>query len=310
MTSCVPRAVDERAVEPGVVGSAAVGSAAAGALVVDVAVNDHRPRRAAVVGSPVDHSRSPDLHLAAYRSLGLDTWTYDRIECRADAFDAVVAALDEQWIGLSVTMPNKVAALRFADQVSERALTVGSANTLVRGADGWSAECTDIDGVIGALGSVGVTTIDGEAVIVGAGGTARAALAAVSALGASGATVVVRDTVRAREALDAAERLELPARAVLLDDLRARVAEADVVISTVPRGSLDAMARDVAAAPVLLDAIYHPWPTAIAAAVSAAGGRVVGGLEMLLHQAVNQVELFTGRTPPIAVMRAAMETEP
>lgn len=265
------------------------------------------PRRAGVVGSPVSHSRSPDLHLAAYRWLGLSDWTYDRIECDAHGFAAMADALDERWIGLSVTMPNKVAALRFADRVSDRAITVGSANTLVRDGDGWSADCTDIDGIIGALGDAGVTAIDGHAVIVGAGGTARAALAAVADLGASGATVVVRETGRARDALEAAERLSLPAHAVTLDALRSSVAKAAAVISTVPRGSLDAVADDVAATPVLLDAIYHPWPTPIAEAVSAAGGRVVGGLEMLLHQAVTQVELFTGRTPSVDVMRAALD---
>lgn len=285
---------------------------------------DSRARRAAVVGSPVSHSRSPDLHLAAYRSLGLTDWTYERIECDADGFAAMADALDDSWIGLSVTMPNKVAALRFADRVSERAITVGAVNTLVRGTGGrgdenwvggdggnggdrgWFADCTDIDGITGALGDAGITAIDGAAVIVGAGGTARAALAAVSVLGAAEAVVVVREPTRVRAALDAADRLGLPARAVPLDALRDAVSAARVVVSTVPRGALDAVAADVAAAPVLLDAIYHPWPTPIAVAVETAGGRVVGGLEMLLHQAVTQVELFTGRRPSVDVMREAL----
>lgn len=265
-----------------------------------------RIRHAGVVGSPISHSRSPQLHLAAYRELGLTRWTYDRIECGADDFARLVDSLDSDWVGLSVTMPNKVAALRVADRPTERAVLVGAANTLVRDAQGWSADCTDIDGVIGALGDAGISAVDGPAVIVGAGGTARAAVAAVAAMGASEVELVVRDPARAQDALGTAAALSLPARTIPVEELRAAVHRSAAVISTVPRGGLDTVAADVAAAPVLLDAIYHPWPTPIAEAVSAAGGRVVGGYDMLLHQAVTQVELFTGLSAPVDAMRAAL----
>ena len=94
-------------------------------------------RKAAVLGSPVAHSRSPQLHLAAYRALGLDDWTYDRIECTADELPALVAGFGPEWVGVSVTMPGKFAALRFADERSARAELIGSANTLVRTEHGW-----------------------------------------------------------------------------------------------------------------------------------------------------------------------------
>ena len=93
-------------------------------------------RKAAVLGSPVAHSRSPQLHLAAYRALGLDDWTYDRIECTEDRLPSLVRGLGPEWVGLSVTMPGKFAALRVADECTERADLVGSANTLVRCAGG------------------------------------------------------------------------------------------------------------------------------------------------------------------------------
>lgn len=89
-------------------------------------------RKAAVLGSPISHSRSPDLHLAAYRALGLTDWTYERIECTAEQLPALVAGLGPEWVGLSVTMPGKFAALRFAAEHTARAALVGSANTLVR----------------------------------------------------------------------------------------------------------------------------------------------------------------------------------
>ena len=132
-----------------------------------------RARKAAVLGSPIAHSRSPQLHLAAYRALGLTDWTYERIECTAEQLPELVGGLGPEWVGLSVTMPGKFAALRFADARTERAELVGSANTLVRTPNGWRADNTDVDGVAGALG-----TVDGPAIVVGSGGTAPAAVVA------------------------------------------------------------------------------------------------------------------------------------
>jgi len=108
-------------------------------------------RKAAVLGSPVSHSRSPDLHLAAYRALDLHDWTYERIECDERRLPTLVGELPAEWVGLSVTMPGKRVALDVADERTERAVLVGSANTLVRVENGWRADCTDIDGMIGAL---------------------------------------------------------------------------------------------------------------------------------------------------------------
>src|SRR5690349_9328703 len=107
-------------------------------------------RKAAVLGSPIAHSRSPQLHLAAYRVLGLTDWSYERIECAAEDLPGLVDALGPEWVGLSVTMPNKFAALRYADERTRRAELVGSANTLVRTPSGWRADNTDVDGVAGA----------------------------------------------------------------------------------------------------------------------------------------------------------------
>src|ERR1700760_5114389 len=99
-------------------------------------------KKAAVLGSPIAHSRSPQLHLAAYRALGLDEWTYDRIECTADELPGLVAGFGPEWVGVSVTMPGKFAALQFADERTTRAELVGSANTLVRTDTGWRGDNT------------------------------------------------------------------------------------------------------------------------------------------------------------------------
>jgi shikimate dehydrogenase len=267
-------------------------------------------RRAAVLGSPISHSRSPQLHLAAYRALGLTDWTYDRIECTADELPALVGGLGPEWVGLSVTMPNKFAALRYADERTDRAELVGSANTLVRTQTGWRADNTDIDGVTGALGSLSDAGPRPRAVVLGAGGTAPAAVAALAQLGVDHVTVAARNPDKAARLVALAGQFGLGAGDCRLDGgaLADTVRAAAVVVSTLPVDAAAVYADVVAPAPILLDAIYDPWPTPLAAAVAAAGGRVVSGLQMLLHQAFAQVEQFTGLPAPRAQMAAALTT--
>ncbi|HET9877496.1 MAG TPA: shikimate dehydrogenase, partial [Mycobacterium sp.] len=256
---------------------------------------DPRPRKAAVLGSPIAHSRSPQLHLAAYRALGLHDWTYDRIECDADGLPALVAGFGPEWVGVSVTMPGKFAALSFADERTPRAERIGSANTLVRTAAGWLADNTDVDGVSGALESA--SHVSGEAIVLGSGGTAPAAVVALAELGVSHITVAARNPDNAARVVALATDVVVPARYCGLDGaaLGDAAASASVMVSTVPADVAAEYAPVLAGVPVLLDAIYDPWPTPLAAAVSAAGGTVISGLQMLLHQAFTQVELFTGR---------------
>ena len=250
------------------------------------------------MGSPIAHSRSPQLHLAAYRALGLHDWTYDRIECSADQLPALVTGFGPEWVGVSVTMPGKFAALRFADERTQRAELVGSANTLVRSPSGWRADNTDIDGVTGALGQV-----SGRAAVLGAGGTAPAVVAGLVELGVQDISVVARSRDKAAPLVELGARLGADARWV---ELGTPLPGIDVVVSTIPADVAAQHADTVAATPLLLDAIYDPWPTPLASAVEAAGGRVVSGLQMLLNQAFAQVEQFTGRPAPKAAMRAAL----
>jgi shikimate dehydrogenase len=256
-----------------------------------------------VLGSPIAHSRSPQLHLAAYRALGLADWTYERIECGAEELPAVVDGLGPEWVGVSVTMPGKFAALHFADERTDRAELVGSANTLLRTPRGWRADNTDIDGVMGALG-----TATGRAVVSGSGGTAPAAIVALAELGVGDITVVARNPDKAARLVELATRVGAAARFCDLDGgaVADRVTAAGVLVSTLPADVAGRYSDVFAGAPVLLDAIYDPWPTPLAAAVAAAGGRVISGLQMLLHQAFAQVEQFTGLPAPREAMIAAL----
>ncbi|ORV65092.1 shikimate dehydrogenase [Mycobacterium europaeum] len=263
-------------------------------------------RKAAVLGKPIAHSKSPQLHLAAYRALGLHDWTYERIECDAEQLPAVVGGFGPEWVGVSVTMPGKFAALRFADERTDRAERVGSANTLVRTAAGWRADNTDIDGVAGALASQG--EVAGLALVCGSGGTAPAAVLGLAQLGVTAITVVARNPDQAARLVDLGTGAGVPTRFVALDSdgLAGAVAAAEVLVSTIPANVAARYADTFAPIPVLLDAVYDPWPTPLAAAVAAAGGRVVSGLQMLLHQAFTQVELFTGLPAPREAMAAAL----
>lgn len=267
-------------------------------------------RRAAVLGKPIAHSLSPVLHSAAYRALGLDDWTYERIEVDAEGLPQLVSGLGPEWAGLSVTMPGKRAALEFADEVTPRATAVGAANTLVPLGDGrWRADCTDVDGVSGALVAAGgYVPSDGPGVVLGAGGTAAAAVVALAALDVREVVLVVRSPERAAATAEAARQSGLKVLVQRWDEVRwpELIAEASAVISTVPSSAIEEQVEVIAGARCLLDVIYHPWPTPLGTAVAARGGVLGTGLDMLLHQAFGQVEQFTGESAPREAMREAL----
>jgi shikimate dehydrogenase len=259
-----------------------------------------------VLGKPVAHSLSPVLHTAAYAELGLSGWDYTAIECDEAGLPGFVDGLDDSWAGLSLTMPLKRVALLVADEVGPLAAAVGAGNTLVLGGGRRRVENTDVTGIAAALRSAGLETV-GRAVVLGAGGTAQAAIAALAGLGATEPTVLVRDPSRAADLLAAADRLGVrPVVSGGLPDIT--LPAADVIVSTLPRTAADPL-RSASWGPgtVVLDVVYAPWPTRFAAAAAAAGCRTVSGLEVLLHQAVAQVELMTGRPGPVPAMRAALE---
>jgi shikimate dehydrogenase len=255
--------------------------------------------RAAVLGSPIAHSLSPVLHRASYAALGLD-WRYEAIECREKDLPAL---LGRPWAGLSLTMPLKRAALPLLDEVSELARAVGGANTVVYDGGRRLGFNTDVYGMVTALAEAGVRA-PGSAVVLGGGATACSAIAALRDLGLAKVTVVVRNPARAAEAVGAADRLGVE---VTVRSFADAVPDADLVISTLPAGAADTHAEPVArATDALFDVVYAPWPTMIAEAVRVRGGTVVGGFAMLLHQAVRQVSLMTGRDDvPAEAMRAA-----
>jgi shikimate-5-dehydrogenase len=264
--------------------------------------------RAAVLGSPVAHSLSPVLHRAGYAATGLDGWQYEAREVTAGELALVVAGLDEQWRGLSLTMPLKEVALEVADDVDDLARRAGAANTLVRRADGgWDATNTDVAGVTEAL-RPHLPGRPERALVIGAGATARSAVLALAGLGVTTLTVRARDTARAADLLAWAVDLGAGIRSGSVAGIDAwRTARDDVVVSTVPPAGAEAVAATVPPEHrgVLLDVVYAGWPTPVARAAAAAGMTVVSGLDLLVHQAAEQFLRFTGRPAPVEAMLAA-----
>ncbi|MEO3803741.1 shikimate dehydrogenase [Nonomuraea sp. B1E8] len=274
--------------------------------------------RAAVLGSPIGHSLSPYLHRAAYQAMGLDGWSYEAFECDEARLPGLLAELvpvrgrefggDDAWAGLSLTMPLKRAVLPLLDTVSEVAVEVGGANTVVFRDGLRHGDNTDVHGIKQALAEAGVAA-PCSAAVLGGGATAASTLAALRDLGLFQATLLVRDPARAGETAQVAERLGVSLAVETFDKIEAAT-RVDLVVSALPGGAADAFAGRLARVPALFDVVYSPWPTRAAAAVKEAGGTVVGGFAMLLHQAVRQVELMTGRSDvPVEAMRAAGEAE-
>ncbi|MFC9772789.1 MULTISPECIES: shikimate dehydrogenase [unclassified Pseudarthrobacter] len=260
--------------------------------------------RAAVLGHPISHSKSPALHLAAYGQLGADI-SYTAIDVTEQLLPGLMGQVRNQpgWCGLSVTMPLKTAMLGHVDEVRGIARTLGVVNTVSFEDDGHGARAigtnTDVAGIVNALRHAGADTAP-SAVILGGGGTAASAVAALRELGTRRAQIFVRDPARTADVRAAASSAGVDLDVLTLAEAVLPTAAADVVISTLPPRAADGLAAEIAALKtetpgVLLDVAYDPWPSLIASVWQAGGGAVVPGLEMLLYQAVEQVRLFTGR---------------
>lgn len=245
-------------------------------------------RHLAVLGSPIDHSRSPDLHGAAYAVLGLP-WVYERVEVGSGGLEAFLTGLDASWRGLSLTMPLKREVLPLLTTASRVAELAEAANTVLLVDGELRGFNTDVAGIVHALADHGVHAAD-TAHIIGTGATARSAFLAAAELGAS------RVLVSGRSLAGVAELERLGDRIGVHTEWRLYGAEVplrpDLVLNTLPGGvdPDDLPAADLG--DVLVEVPYDPWPTPRAARWGERGAEVVSGLEMLLHQAIAQVRIF------------------
>jgi shikimate dehydrogenase len=254
-----------------------------------------------VLGSPIAHSLSPALHRAAYGHLGRD-WDYGRFELAADELAGFVAGCGPAWRGLSMTMPLKEAALELGE-VDELAAMAGASNTLIFGDDGVRRLFnTDVGGLVNALTAGGVADAE-RATILGSGATARSTLVSLARLGVAEVTVVARTPAKAAVLVPLAETLGVGVR---LQDWSEPIGGTDLLVSTVNAGAADDRADELAgASAAVFDVIYHPWPTPLASAAVGRDRVVLNGLDLLVHQALLQIELMTGSSVPAAVLYQA-----
>jgi shikimate dehydrogenase len=266
--------------------------------------------RLGVIGWPVAHSRSPAMFAAAFAACGMSDWTYQRLPIAPELFDQTVRVLGASGFhGANVTIPHKQAALALADSASDAARAIGAANTLSFAADGAiAAENTDAPGLLAAIGE---PVAGKRALVLGAGGSARAAVWALLGAGAAEVSVWNRTPERA-----VALARDLGARAV------ATPAPADLLVNCTSVGlqrtateaealnQLALRADQVGSYACVVDLVYGEHPTPLLAAASAAGARIVDGLDVLVAQGALSFQLWSGREPPLAAMRAGARAQP
>lgn len=261
--------------------------------------------KAFVLGSPISHSKSPLLHQAAYSALG-EPIEYQRQETQGEDLAAVFAqhGPHDDTCGFSVTMPLKTAVLDYLDELTPFAQAVGVVNTIYwrKGVKGWSAwgHNTDVSGIVNALKTAGAPAEVQTGAIIGGGGTATAALAALAYLGLKRVDVFVRNPARAQSVVETAQRLGVTVQFEPIEAFSHQCSLYGVSICTLPAGAADHLVSDTTSPlrsqlGVLLDVTYDPWPSPLAQRWQERGGKVTSGLEMLMYQAVDQVKLFTGR---------------
>lgn len=252
-----------------------------------------------VAGHPVSHSRSPAMHNAALKAVGLGDWLYTRLPLPPERFEETVRALpDSGYRGINVTIPHKEAALALADTPTGAASAIGAANTLTFADGAIEADNTDAQGFLDALGA---PVAGRTALVLGAGGAARAVVWALREAGAAQVSVWNRTPERARR---------------LAADLDVRAVEqpepADILVNATSvglSGSIDDLPLARTGDPELVaDLVYGAGPPPVTAWASGRGTPVVGGLEVLVRQGALSFVRWTGKDAPLDVMREAVRT--
>ena len=261
--------------------------------------------RCAVLGDPIAHSLSPTLHRAAYDVLGLD-WTYDAVRVPSGGLEQFLGRVgdDDTWRGLSLTMPLKREVLGLVADRTPAVDLAGGANTVVLDDGALRLDNTDLPGAAAAVRerwSDDVATV----LVLGGGATAASTALAMCDLGARAVRLLVRSPERAAETV-AAVAAHPSGPAVTVGALDEDPVVADVLVSTLPASAQTPdLVRRCDDVDVVFEVLYDPWPTPLAAAAVASGRALVSGLDLLVHQAVLQVELFTGHPGPLEAMRTA-----
>lgn len=264
----------------------------------------------ALIGWPVAHSVSPAMHNAAFRAIGLP-WHYRLLPTPPGEVEAALARLKAQdYRGANITVPHKQAVMPHLDEIAGAARAIGAVNTIIVRQDRLVGHNTDAAGFLAALREAGFEPAGKRALVLGAGGAARAV---IYALTRAGCAVAVHNRTL-RRAGDLIRALDVPAR--LTPDLaEIEPAAFDLLVNTTPLGMTphaDASpwpeALPLPARWTVYDLVYNPVETRLLARARAAGATTIGGLGMLVHQGALAFELWTGQSPPVEVMHTAAQT--
>lgn len=260
---------------------------------------------AAVLGSPISHSLSPRLHTAAYKFLNMKG-LYSSFDVPAGTLQDFLRDKDSTWTGFSLTMPLKEEALDCADTIDPLVQRIRSGNTLVKQDGKWSLFSTDVLGFKNAV-SMNNVNAPSSVLILGSGATARAAVAAFDSTHTS-INVLHRNSERESSIRQCAQLSSirfLPWK--FTDDLN----NVDLVINTTPKFAIDDFAQGLSRKPAgtYFDVIYDPWPTRFAYSWDHNGGKVIGGLDLLIAQGVEQIRIFTGEQVPTTELTSYLRSE-
>lgn len=255
--------------------------------------------KAGVLGSPISHSLSPLLHRAAYAQLGI-AGEYQAYEVKSGELESFLhARLSENFTGFSLTMPLKEEVLSYVPDVDPMAREIASANTVINIDGKWRASSTDYLAFQRLLSDINFSRV----AIIGGGGTARAAMGALRDR-VDHVDVLLRspERISALQIAGAGISVEALSMEAVLDSY-------DLVISTVPAGVIsESQAAKVQPSGVLIDVLYHPWPTPLASRWINAGSTVISGRDLLVEQALDQISLMTGQVFDYDLMRKVLFT--
>jgi len=266
-----------------------------------------------IIGDPVDHSLSPAMHNAAFKALNLNC-TYIAFRVAENELEAAIQSLRKTNIaGFNVTMPHKVAVMKFLDELDETCLKINAVNT-VNNEDGkFKGYNTDMDGFIQPLKRRKINLAGKTALLMGAGGAARAVLTALADERVGKVIIANRNIARARDVAEHAMKLGLNCELIGLDDAPKLASKADLIVNATPMG----MARepsiikpaDISKDSIVYDLVYRPMETGLIKSAKEAGATIIYGYEMLIEQGAKSFEIWKKMEAPRDVMKKTLVGE-
>ena len=266
-----------------------------------------------IIGDPVDHSLSPAMHNAAFKALNLNC-TYIAFRVAENELEAAIQSLRKTNIaGFNVTMPHKVAVMKFLDELDETCLKINAVNTVNKEDGKFKGYNTDMDGFIQPLKRRKINLAGKTALLMGAGGAARAVLTALADERIGKVIIANRNMARARDVAEHAKKLGLNCELIGLDDAPKLASKADLIVNATPMG----MARepsiikpaDIRKDGIVYDLVYRPMETGLIQSAKEAGATVVYGYEMLIEQGAKSFEIWKRMEAPRDVMKKTLVGE-